>query len=176
MIPLLACARNYLCYDSAMSTRETSREDRIATWVAFLRAHSRITAMLEQELMAAEGLSVSWFDVLEQLRQSEGHCLRMQDLGQRLAMSASGLSRRVGRMEQAGLVERRRAPEDGRGVQVALTSLGNRRYRRALPVHLRGVEHHFLDHIKDDEAVDLLRFLEGLLADTSEFPDSQLAD
>ena len=151
-----------------MDTLESTREDRIAIWIAFLRAHSRITTMLEQELLAAEGLSMSWFDVLEQLRRADGQCLRMQDLGSRLAMSASGLSRRISRMEQAGLVERQPAPGDGRGVLVALTSLGNRRYRRALPIHLRGIERYFLDHIRDAEASNLSQFLDRLLADEDE--------
>lgn len=106
---------------------------------------------------------MNWFDVLEQLRQAPDRRLRMQDLGERLAMSASGLSRRVSRMEHAGLVERQPCPDDRRGVLVVLTDLGKRRYRKALPVHLRGVEKYFLDHLSPEESRTLRAVFERVL-------------
>ena len=134
-----------------MKDNHDYRTQRIAAWVQFLRVHSRVNALLEADLEAAEELSMSWFDVLNQLHLATDNELRMQDLSGRLAMSASGLTRRIGRMEQVGLVKRRQARDDGRGVIVTLTPAGRRRYRRALPVHLRGVERHFLDWATDDE-------------------------
>lgn len=148
-----------------MNTIPTDRQQRIDAWLAFLRVHSRVTAELERELEAAESLSMSWFDVLEQLRSAPGQQLRMQELGERLAMSASGLSRRVSRMEESGLVERRPCPDDKRGVLVVLTREGERRYRRALPVHLRGVERHFLRHIDSAEAETIEAAFTRVLAD-----------
>ncbi len=139
-----------------MMQESSQRTERIAVWLAFLRVHSRVTAALEQELEAAEALSMSWFDVLEQLRGAPDRQLRMQELGDRLAMSASGLSRRVSRMEQAGLVERQPCPEDRRGVLVVLTKQGEQRYRKALPIHLRGVENYFLRHL-DAEDVEQMK-------------------
>jgi DNA-binding MarR family transcriptional regulator len=135
-----------------MSDERVTRQQGIDTWLAFLRAHARVTAALERELEEAEGLPVSWFDVLVQLRAAPGQQLRIQELGERLALTVSGLSRRISRMEQAGLVERLPCPEDRRGVLVTLTEAGERRYRRALPVHLRGVERLFLRHLSEQEA------------------------
>jgi DNA-binding MarR family transcriptional regulator len=143
-----------------------TREEQIAAWLAFLRAHSRVTDALGHELEAAEAMPMTWFDVLVQLRDAPGNQLRMQELVNRLAMTASGLSRRISRMEQAGLVERRPCPEDRRGVLVVLTREGMRRYRKAVPVHMRGVQRYFLDHLGqgDAEALNSLfsRVLEGL--------------
>ncbi len=148
-----------------MDDEATDRQQQIDAWLAFLRVHSRITAVLERELEAAEGLSMSWFDVLEQLRDAPDGQLRMQELGERLAMSASGLSRRVSRMEDAGLVERQPCPDDRRGVLVVLTNAGRQRYRRALPVHLRSVERHFLRHLKPGDAEHLTAAFGRVLAD-----------
>ncbi|MEZ4520332.1 MAG: MarR family transcriptional regulator [Thermomicrobiales bacterium] len=149
-----------------MNAQRSERQQRIDTWLAFLRVHSRVTATLESELEAAESLSMSWFDVLEQLQQAPERQLRMQELGEMLAMSTSGLSRRVSRMEQAGLVERRPCPDDRRGVLVVLTRTGARRYRKALPVHLRGVERYFLDNLDraDSETMEMAfnRILEAI--------------
>ena len=153
-----------------MNEQRSPRTERIAAWLAFLRAHSRVTAALERELDEAESLSMSWFDVLEQLRQAPERTLRMQELGDRLAMSASGLSRRVSRMEQFGLVERRPCPDDRRGVLVTLTRAGEQRYRKALPMHLRGVERYFLDHIDACEAEQLRQIFERMLAEFDEPP------
>jgi DNA-binding MarR family transcriptional regulator len=151
-----------------MDRRNIQRQERLDIWLAFLRVHNRVTTMLEQELEAAESLPMSWFDVLEQLRQEPDRTLRMQDLGDRLAMSASGLSRRVSRMEQSGLVERRPCPEDRRGVLVTLTEEGDQRYRKALPVHLRGVERHFLRHIEDDDIEHLRQTFDRMLDEFGE--------
>jgi DNA-binding MarR family transcriptional regulator len=158
-----------------MNDERTLRERRLEVWLAFLRAHSRVTAALERELEEAEGLPVTWFDVLNQLRHAPEKRLRMQELVGMLAMTASGLSRRISRMEQAGLVERRQSPEDGRGVLVVLTADGERRYRRALPVHLRGVERYFLDHLCERDAESLRALFGRVLAgldDAGERPDA----
>jgi len=151
-----------------MNTNGTTRQQRIEIWLAFLRAHARLTAELERELEEAEGLPVTWFDVLVQLREAPDNQLRIQELGERLALTVSGLSRRISRMEQAGLVKRMPCPEDRRGVLVVLTEEGHRRYRRALPVHLRGVERLFLRHLDDQSAQTLQEFLERVLAGLDE--------
>lgn len=158
-----------------MRDQVSQRDQCIEVWLAFLRAHSRVTDILERELEAAEDLPMNWFDVLEQLRQAPEQRLRMQDLGERLAMSASGLSRRVSRMEHAGLVERQPCPDDRRGVLVVLTGLGKRRYRKALPVHLRGVEKYFLDHLSPEEAETLQAVFERVLCGLGEWPEADAA-
>src|SRR5688572_21706751 len=116
---------------------------RIATWRLFLQTHTRIVERLEAELDAAHRLPLSWYDVLVQLSEAPDRCLRIQELGRALALSGSGLSRRVTRMEEAGLVERHPCPDDRRGVLVALTRRGEEALRAAAPVHLRGVERYF---------------------------------
>ena len=158
-----------------MRDQVSQRDQCIEVWLAFLRAHSRVTDVLERELEAAEDLPMNWFDVLEQLRQAPEQQLRMQDLGERLAMSASGLSRRVSRMEHAGLVERQPCPDDRRGVLVVLTGLGKRRYRKALPVHLRSVEKYFLDHLSPEEAGTLQAVFERVLRGLGERPQADAA-
>ena len=159
-----------------MSAKRVPRQQGLGAWLAFLRAHSRVTAALERELDEAETLPMNWFDVLEQLRHAPDRMLRMQELGDRLAMSASGLSRRVSRMEQFGLVERRPCPDDRRGVLVVLTDAGAQRYRKALPVHLRGVERHFLDHIESAEAEQLKAIFERSLSAFDEAAPAAVED
>ena len=154
---------------------ERPAPDRLAAWRLFLHAHGRLIERLEAELDAARRLPLSWYDVLVQLHEAPDRCRRIQELGRGLALSGSGLSRRVSRMEEAGLVERRACPDDRRGVVVALTSRGADALRAAAPVHLRGIQDHFARHLSDDEAVALrsafAKILDGLAAQAPAAPD-----
>lgn len=133
--------------------------DRMLAWRGFIRAHAHVLAHLSQELQAEESLPVTWYDVLVQLSEADGRRLRMQDLADRVLLSQSGLTRLVDRLEDAGLVERMRCSEDGRGLFAQLTTAGLDTLRRAYPTHLRGVRSWFSDLLTDDEAAVLARVL-----------------
>src|SRR5262245_54773874 len=121
--------------------------DRLAAWRLFLQTHRLIVERLESELEAGQRLPLSWYDVLVQLEEAPGRCLRIQELGRVLAMSGSGLSRRVSRMAEAGLVTRRPCDDDRRGVLVTLTPAGEAALRRAAPLHLAGIQGLFARHL-----------------------------
>lgn len=121
-------------------------------WRAFLEAHSRVTGILEEELEAEKDLPLTWYDVLVQLEESQGHRLRMTDLAGAVLLSKSGLTRLIDRMCSAGLVGREPDPLDRRGTYVTLTTDGWQRLQDAAPVHLRGIQQHFARFISDAEA------------------------
>jgi len=137
----------------------------MAAWRGFIEAHARVLARLSDELLAEESLPVTWYDVLVQLSESEGQRLRMQDLADRVLLSQSGLTRLVDRLQQAGLVERVRCAEDGRGMFAQLTPHGLNTLRRAYPTHLRGVREWFADALSAEEAETLARALGRIAAD-----------
>jgi DNA-binding MarR family transcriptional regulator len=124
---------------------------RMDTWFLFLQAHTRVVDQLAADLERARRLPLSWYDVLVQLNQANGKRLRLQELGCTLALSASGLSRRVARMEEAGLVRREPCPNDKRGVIVVLTDRGEEELQCAAPIHLHGVKELFTRHLTDEE-------------------------
>lgn len=111
--------------------------------------------VLEAELRSLEDLPLSWYDVLVQLSEAEGHERRMQELADRVLLSKSGLSRLVDRMEEEGLVERRPCDDDARGIMATLTDAGMERLRAAAPTHVAGVRQHFVD-LLDAEETDVL--------------------
>jgi DNA-binding MarR family transcriptional regulator len=129
-----------------------NRVERMKVWASFLQAHAALVDALEAELQDRRDLPLSWYDVLITLAQAEGGELRMQDLARRVLLSKSGLTRLFDRMEQAGLVERRECESDRRGTYAAMTAEGRRVLRRAMPVHGKGVEEHFLSHLTAAEA------------------------
>lgn len=125
--------------------------DRKAAWEGFLQSQARLMQRLGDELEEAGKIPLSTYDVLAQLAENGGK-LRLRDLVDRVVLSQPGLSRKVARLEQEGLVERLPDPTDGRGVVVKLTRSGRAALRSAAVVHIAGVERVFTDRISDAEA------------------------
>lgn len=146
----------------AYSRKRRLSEDELATWRAFIRAHANVTRGLERELEAAGGLTLSELDVLITLERAEGHTLRLTDLAGRVLLTKSGITRLVDRLEETGLVERRRCPSDRRGFNAVLTARGREAHRRTIGIHLRSVASAFSDHVAESERAPLRAVLERI--------------
>lgn len=64
------------------------------------------------------------YAVLATLRRNDPKPMQPSELADRLAITTSGITGRLDRLERAGLVVRRPHPEDRRGVEVFTTSKG----------------------------------------------------
>ena len=131
----------------------------LQAWDSFLRAHATLMRRLELDLAQETGLALADFDVLAQLARAGGE-LRMTDLATRALVSRSGMTRRVARLVEEGLVRRANADGDARGVIVALTDAGVARLSETAPVHLRGVSDLFLARLDDHELAVLKNALD----------------
>lgn len=134
-------------------------------WGAFLRAHASLMRVLDSELERRADVSLSDFDVLIQLGISPDDRLRMSELARRALISRSGMTRRVGQLEERGLVIRRPDPADRRSVVISLTEEGTALLRTALPVHIEGIATHFLDRLTDADLVQLRDNLDKVVID-----------
>jgi len=119
-------------------------------WVSLLQAHASLMRRLESDLERETGLALADFDVLAQLARAGGE-LRMTELAARALISRSGMTRRVTRLVEEGLVRRADADADGRGVVVALTDAGVARLAETAPVHARGISKLFVSQLDDQE-------------------------
>jgi DNA-binding MarR family transcriptional regulator len=115
----------------------TQVDDLVASWHALRERHARATGALERALEDEHQLGVSEYEVLERLADADDSSCRMQALHDTVHLSQSALSRVVGRLESAGLVERKMCPDDRRGIFAALTAAGRARYEDARPTHRR---------------------------------------
>ncbi len=138
-------------------------DPRLRAWIAFLQAYAVVTRRLEAELQAERRLSLADYDALVQLAMAEDRRLRMSELADRVVLSRSGVSRLVDRLVADGLVARRACPTDARGSWAELTPAGLDRLRAAAPVHLRGVDAHFLSPIAAEDRDGLVRALEAVV-------------
>ena len=162
------------------SPRSQTRADldpaHMAAWRAFSEAHAYVLARLASELQDEQELPLTWYDVLVQLSEAEDQRLRMLDLAVQVLLSQSGLTRLVDRLQRAGLVERVRCVEDGRGMFAQLTPAGLATLRRTYPTHLRGVRDWFADRLTPEEATVLAQALSRIAADARPPDGSRDAD
>ena len=102
----------------------------IAAWMALLRASPReLVRQLAVDLVEETGLTLGDYDVLAQLALAAG-VSRMTDLANRAFRSRSGMTRRVDRLVDEGLVRRTGIDTDGRRLVVGLTKAGVARLSR----------------------------------------------
>jgi DNA-binding MarR family transcriptional regulator len=117
--------------------------DTLAAWRAFLTAHARITRRISAELVASGLPDLRWYDLLWALYRAPGRSLRVTELAHAVALSQTGMSRFVDRVEAAGCVRREPDPDDRRAQRVVLTHEGEELLRRMWPIYEQGIAEHF---------------------------------
>lgn len=134
-------------------------EEEEAAWRALARAVLVIPRLVDADLVHAHGINGTEYVVLMNLSEAADGSLRMSQLAERVAISASGLSRVIGRLEREGRVERVRSTDDGRGQVASITPAGMECLRGAWPAHLATVRRRVMDHL---EGLDLVAFAEAM--------------
>jgi DNA-binding MarR family transcriptional regulator len=140
----------------------------LGAWVALLTAHATLMRKLESDLEKETGLPLADFDVLAQLADAGGE-LRMTELAERALISRSGMTRRVARLVDEGLVRKANADSDARGVVVALSDAGVTRLTETAPVHLRGIKKLFVEQLDDEELAIVERALTKVIIEGCSF-------
>ena len=136
----------------------------VDAWELLVRFHRRATTAMDASLGARFGRSLDDYDVLHQLREA-GRPLRMTDLSARLLVANSSCNRIVGRLVDAGLVDRSPGPTDRREVLVQLTPEGRRLHRRMAAHHTRDIHTHLGASLTSSEVAGLARILATLVSD-----------
>jgi DNA-binding MarR family transcriptional regulator len=83
-------------------------------------------------VFARHDLETWTFDVLSALRRADGQQLSPGQLLAQTLVTSGTMTNRIDRLEERGLVRRRRDPADARSVRVQLTAAGRRRVDLAL--------------------------------------------
>jgi DNA-binding MarR family transcriptional regulator len=123
--------------DTLVSAGTTETSADVREWRALLERHANLSCALDRELQADHQLGMSEYEVLERLAELPEHSAKVQQIAGSVHLSQSALSRVIGRLENAGLVERHMCPEDRRAINVRLTDDGLHRQAEAQPTHRR---------------------------------------
>src|SRR5260221_10597679 len=92
--------------------------------------------LLDEDLQRGANMSLSTYSALAHLSEAPDRMLRITELATGAYLSGSRTTRLVDELVTAGLVVKRRAASDARGVEVILTAKGLESLQRAYPVHL----------------------------------------
>jgi DNA-binding MarR family transcriptional regulator len=127
----------------------------------------RVAQLAERELaadLADSELQPGWFDLLAALRRNgPPYELNPTELMHATLLSSGGITKRLDRLAEAGLVERRPDPNDRRGTLVRLTRRGRSVIDRLIAVHVAN-EERLLQSLKPSERRALDDALRSLLA------------
>jgi DNA-binding MarR family transcriptional regulator len=110
-----------------------------ATWEAILRVHALLLPRMERTVLAETGMSLTWYDVLLELNTAGGR-LTMGELGDRVVLSRSRVSRVVDELVAAGLVGREPNPADRRSSFASLTADGRKNFLAVAKVYLPAID------------------------------------
>jgi DNA-binding MarR family transcriptional regulator len=141
-------------------------EDQLAAWKQLQRATALITGRFRRDL-AGLGLSLEQFDVLIHLAGAPSGTLPLHELTASMvvadALSRSGITRLLDRMERDGLITRTVSTADRRRFDVSLTKHGRQRFGQIWPAHADGIQHYFAQHLTPGDTTELARILDTLI-------------
>jgi DNA-binding MarR family transcriptional regulator len=132
-----------------------------------MRAGLAVTRAMDHDAEATGRLLFSEHHLLAALNEGPPEGIRPTDLAERAALTKSGLTRAIDRLEERRLIERRACPTDARGQLIVLTAEGRRTLRRAAPEHFRSIARNFADHLTDREVDVITAALERVTKETS---------
>lgn len=157
--------------DAIIEEWQQQRPDLDASPMGVIGRISRLARDIEPRLdrvHGACGLEPGWYDVLATLRRGgPPYRARPTDFARALMLTTSGTTKRLDRLEHAGLITRDPDPDDRRGVLITLTPRGVDLVDTATEAHLAN-EHRLLNRLTDQEQqrlADLLRRLQIGLPD-----------
>ena len=144
---------------------QTPTQDQLAAWKQLQWATALITSRFRRDLAAA-GLSLEQFDVLVHLAWAAGTLPLHELTASKVvadALSRSGITRLLDRMEHDGLITRTVSTTDRRRFDVSLTPPGRRRFEQVWPEHADGIGRYFVQPLTARDIEDLARILDTLI-------------
>jgi DNA-binding MarR family transcriptional regulator len=152
--------------ESAVGGLDPLSEAEEAFFRAFGRALVTVPRALDADLMREQGMSASEYFTLMHLSEVPDRSLRMGDLAAAAALSLSGMTRIVQRLEAQGFVRREKSVCDGRSWIATLTDTGYERLTQAWPSHLASVRRHVMDHLRGADLEGFTVALQKFAANT----------
>ena len=130
-------------------------------WGSLLRAHARLLPVMDVGVRRT-GISLAYYDVLLELSAEPEGRLRMSDLGERVVLSRTRVSRLVDEMVRAGLVAREANTDDRRSAFAVITEAGRESFRAAAPRYLVLIGEQVSLGLTSAELATLARLLDRL--------------
>ena len=151
--------------DAIIEQWRAERPDLDSSPIGVIGRISRLARSIEARLEPVykdHGLEPGWHDVLATLRRSgPSYRLRPTDLTNATMLTSSGMTKRLDKLEAAGLIERSPDPDDRRGTLIGLTAQGRALIDELTEAHLAN-ERRILDGLSQAEQRQLANLLRKL--------------
>jgi DNA-binding MarR family transcriptional regulator len=147
----------------------------LRTWMNLLAAAGAVEQHLRSVVKGKFGISHDEFLVLCMLAEQPGHALRMTQAADLLGRPKTRLTYQVVCLQRVGLVTRRTACGDKRGVEIALTDKARQLMGEAAPLLVDGVRQALLQVVSPCQRQALLGLLPNL-ADPGDPPGGGSAE
>lgn|SRR5690606_20036820 len=147
-----------------MSTPRSFTDEERRTWAPLTAVLELLPRQIDAQLLRDENLTHFDYATLSMLALADGRRMRMTALATGVNATLSRLSHAISRLEQRGLVQRERTPEDARATTVQLTPDGRRKVIGATPEHVRTVRSFVFDALDDEQREQLHAITVALLA------------
>ena len=134
----------------------------VEVFVRLVRGHAAVTRAMNAQLVAEHGLTINDYEALLQLARAEERRMRRVDLAGRLVLTASGVTRLLDGLEQAGYVDRDSCASDRRVTYAVLTDAGLVKLREASKSHVADIRSFFETRFTSEELDLLVGLLERL--------------
>jgi DNA-binding MarR family transcriptional regulator len=137
----------------------------VESFVRLLRGHAAVTRAMNAQLVADHGLTINDYECLLNLAGADGRRMRRVDLAERLILTASGVTRLLDGLEQAGYVDRAECASDRRVTYAVLTEAGLEKLREAAKTHIADISAFFESRFSPEELDQLVALLDRLPQD-----------
>ena len=134
-------------------------ESHITAWARLIRASQDLLARVESDLKAGGFPPLVWYDVLLELRRAPDCRLRLSEIGGKILLSKSNVTRVIDRLEARGLATREGCPSDRRGAFAVITAAGRELLAQMWPAYRRSLTRHFGARLSEAEAARLAALL-----------------
>jgi DNA-binding MarR family transcriptional regulator len=135
----------------------------MGAWLAFVRTHTLFWDHVEAQMRRDHGLTMARYDVLAHLNIAGGR-LGLGELAASVALSPSGLSKLLDRMEASGLIRREPDPDDARAAFAAVTARGRALVQEARAGHHALLRETFGRALSERDLADLTRIMGRMAA------------
>jgi DNA-binding MarR family transcriptional regulator len=133
-------------------------------WRALMRIVLSLPRRLDTDLVRTVGITANEYTTLMCLSEAPGRELRMAELANAAALSASRMTRLVDDLQVRGLVTKRTSAADARGNVAKLTPAGLAKLKKAWPAHLASVRDRVFDPVDPSTVTNAAQALSEIAA------------
>jgi DNA-binding MarR family transcriptional regulator len=134
----------------------------VEVFVRLVRGNAAVTRAMNAQLVADHGLTINDYECLLNLARAEDRRMKRVDLAEKLILTASGVTRLLDGLEQAGYVDRAACASDRRVTYAVLTDAGQAKLREASETHVADIRTFFESRFSADELEQLVGLLDRL--------------